>query len=478
MVAPVSLAFDIFKDKRQFRLAGRVQTTLELPCSRCLEPFTAPVDAAFDLRYQPHAVNTGEGEREIEEDDLTTAFYENDEIDLGHLMREQFVLSLPMKPLCGDACRGLCPICGTNLNRGACGCTRAWEDPRLAAAEDRCEERRSRTLHEYGRIDDAESKTTTLQDAHGEAPDARRAQGRRPLRVPALPRAEAAAPRLRQLRLLPRTPGARGRRGQRCSTENRTGSSDVFPMIWIAVDAMGGDHAPPSRRRRAGGRASFRSRRAARRPDVAARGRARPASRRSMADRVRGGRRARRRGDGGVAGRGAAAQADGVDQGRRRVRGARRGRRRSSARATPARRSWRPIRRSACCRASIGRRWPPPFRRGPSAGHPARRRRQRRVPAPASAAVRGHGQRVRARGVRHRLAAGRPAVDRRRGDQGQRADARGAPAAQGVAARLHRQHRGARRLQRRRRRHRLRRLHGQRGAEDQRGAGRRGRGIC
>ena len=105
---PVSLAFDIFKDKDHFRLVGRVQTTLEMPCSRCLEPFTLPVDAAFDLRYQPHTSNTGEGEREIEEDDLSTAFYENDEIDLGQLMREQFYLSMPMKPLCRDECLGLC----------------------------------------------------------------------------------------------------------------------------------------------------------------------------------------------------------------------------------------------------------------------------------------------------------------------------------------------------------------------------------
>ena len=87
VVAPVSLAFDIFKDKQQFRLVGRVQTTLELPCGRCLEPFTTPVDQSFDLRYHPHALNTGEGEQEIEDDDLTTAFYENDEIDLGQLMR-------------------------------------------------------------------------------------------------------------------------------------------------------------------------------------------------------------------------------------------------------------------------------------------------------------------------------------------------------------------------------------------------------
>ena len=65
--------------------------------------------SAFDLRYQPHAVNTGEGEREIEEDDLTTAFYENDEIDLGQLMREQFYLALPMKPLCRRRLPGAVP---------------------------------------------------------------------------------------------------------------------------------------------------------------------------------------------------------------------------------------------------------------------------------------------------------------------------------------------------------------------------------
>jgi uncharacterized protein len=132
VVAPVSLAFDIVKDKQHFRLIGTVKTVLELPCSRCLEPFTQPVDGEFDLRYQPHVANAGEGEREIEEDDLTTAFYEHDQIDLGQLMREQFYLALPMKPLCRDDCKGLCASCGTNLNRGTCDCKREWEDPRLA----------------------------------------------------------------------------------------------------------------------------------------------------------------------------------------------------------------------------------------------------------------------------------------------------------------------------------------------------------
>ena len=132
MVQPVSLACDIFKDKAHLRLAGTVRSTLELPCSRCLEAFNLAVDASFDLRYQPRATNTGEGDLAIEEDDLSTAFYEDDTIDLGQLMREQFYLVLPMKPLCREGCRGLCPACGTNLNRGTCGCVREWEDPRLA----------------------------------------------------------------------------------------------------------------------------------------------------------------------------------------------------------------------------------------------------------------------------------------------------------------------------------------------------------
>ena len=133
VVAPVELAFDIYKDKDQFRLAGTVKTVLELPCSRCLEPFTTVIDTPFELRYQPHTAVINDVERQVEEDDLTTAFYENEEIDLGQLMHEQFYLALPMKPLCQADCKGLCAICGTNLNRTTCDCHPHWEDPRLAA---------------------------------------------------------------------------------------------------------------------------------------------------------------------------------------------------------------------------------------------------------------------------------------------------------------------------------------------------------
>lgn len=134
VVAPVELSMTVEKvGPETFRVTGRTQTRLELDCSRCVEPFEMPVDATFELRYVPQpVVAEGEVEREVAEDDLTTAFYSEGTLDVIDLLREQFQLVLPMKPLCAEACRGLCPDCGANLNRTECGCSPKWEDPRLA----------------------------------------------------------------------------------------------------------------------------------------------------------------------------------------------------------------------------------------------------------------------------------------------------------------------------------------------------------
>ena len=142
VTGPVRLEFDISRSEDRYRLAGRVSAALELTCSRCAEPFSWPVEATFDLQYLPQADNVGEGELEVAEEDLGVAFYEANTIDLGQLMREQFYLALPMKPLCGPECRGLCPQCGANRNRGEGGCQVQWEAPRLAPLR-RLLERRS-----------------------------------------------------------------------------------------------------------------------------------------------------------------------------------------------------------------------------------------------------------------------------------------------------------------------------------------------
>ncbi|MGE3275642.1 MAG: DUF177 domain-containing protein [Vicinamibacterales bacterium] len=132
VTAPVDLRLVVHKDGHRYRLVGRVRASLELGCSRCLEPFAFEVDASFDLRYLPQAEGEDTGEHELADDDLTAVFYRDETIDLVQLVEEQCYLALPMKPLCRPDCKGLCPQCGTNLNAETCGCDVRWEDPRLA----------------------------------------------------------------------------------------------------------------------------------------------------------------------------------------------------------------------------------------------------------------------------------------------------------------------------------------------------------
>jgi len=136
----------IHKDHDRFRLVGTVKTALELACSRCLEPFVMPVDREFDLRFLPAAAaepdSDEDDEAEVEDDDVAVTFYRAEQIDLNELLREQFYLALPMKPLCSGDCKGICPQCGTNRNAASCDCTPHWEDPRLAGLKTLLEKRK------------------------------------------------------------------------------------------------------------------------------------------------------------------------------------------------------------------------------------------------------------------------------------------------------------------------------------------------
>src|SRR4029079_770787 len=69
IVAPVELAFRLHKDKDKFRLEGHLRTELELPCSRCLDPYRLAVDADFDQRYLPASAASTDPDREVQEDD-------------------------------------------------------------------------------------------------------------------------------------------------------------------------------------------------------------------------------------------------------------------------------------------------------------------------------------------------------------------------------------------------------------------------
>jgi uncharacterized protein len=113
---------------------GRVHSRVPQLCSRCLEPYEAQVDASVETRLVPAPAARGE-ERELGRDDLETDVYDHDQIDLNALLETETTLGLPMKPLCSESCRGLCPTCGGNRNTTPCACAPA-ADPRWAPLKD------------------------------------------------------------------------------------------------------------------------------------------------------------------------------------------------------------------------------------------------------------------------------------------------------------------------------------------------------
>lgn len=133
ITSPVDLLLEAVKDGRKIRLRGRMAARLEIACSRCLEPFELAVDQPVDALYLPAAQRLGDEDEEIADEDLGVSYYEEDVINLAELVREQCYLALPMKPLCREDCRGLCPVCGVNRNRETCACVTNWVDPRFDA---------------------------------------------------------------------------------------------------------------------------------------------------------------------------------------------------------------------------------------------------------------------------------------------------------------------------------------------------------
>jgi uncharacterized protein len=124
-------------DGTTVHVRGRLSATVQPECGRCLERYGAAVSQEVDLFYLPRArerPRDEEEEVELGDHEVVVGYYDGQRLDLGEVMREQVVLSLPLKRLCSDTCLGLCRSCGRNLNAGQCGCPAPQEpeDPRLA----------------------------------------------------------------------------------------------------------------------------------------------------------------------------------------------------------------------------------------------------------------------------------------------------------------------------------------------------------
>jgi uncharacterized protein len=105
---------------------GTLRGSVRLSCDRCMADFEFPVDTDFELFESLPEGDEPEQDCRVRMDDGILF------LDMGALLWEEFVLTLPIKPLCAEACKGICPECGQNLNEGSCECSRDGGDPRLA----------------------------------------------------------------------------------------------------------------------------------------------------------------------------------------------------------------------------------------------------------------------------------------------------------------------------------------------------------
>jgi uncharacterized protein len=114
---PMKLELTLTKDKdTSVVLEGRMDGQVRVTCSRCLEEYVTPVQVGFAVIFKDKSAMTDDDR------DSEVYEYENNELDLYPYLRETMILEFPVKPVCSDDCKGLCPVCGKNLNNEACSC--------------------------------------------------------------------------------------------------------------------------------------------------------------------------------------------------------------------------------------------------------------------------------------------------------------------------------------------------------------------
>lgn len=116
--------------KRKVLAEVSVKLTAVLNCDRCLREVEYPFDLQIVRRIAaPDTASPDEAEEQ-------EAFMEGYELNIDSLIDDEIMTSWPMKVLCRPDCKGLCPVCGKDLNTGACGCDTFVPDPRMAAIMD------------------------------------------------------------------------------------------------------------------------------------------------------------------------------------------------------------------------------------------------------------------------------------------------------------------------------------------------------
>ncbi len=125
---PISVEGEIVNKGGYISLDVTVKAEYDAECARCLKPLSR----SFETEFSRTVVRRGELVNTAEEDADDYIEIVDGVLDLDVPCAEQLMMEFPMKELCSDDCKGLCPKCGHDLNEGDCGCVKKEIDPRLA----------------------------------------------------------------------------------------------------------------------------------------------------------------------------------------------------------------------------------------------------------------------------------------------------------------------------------------------------------
>ena len=123
---PLSIELTVVPERELFKVSGLIEVDAQMECSRCLAEINSRLSRGFTLRFSkeiPQDLHGSDPDVELTADQIGLIFFRGDEIDFKDTVQEQVVLALPYKPLCHEACKGLCPRCGVDLNKETCACT-------------------------------------------------------------------------------------------------------------------------------------------------------------------------------------------------------------------------------------------------------------------------------------------------------------------------------------------------------------------
>ena len=130
LAVPPTVSGRITHSESKVTVEGRVNAVAQVECDRCLKPVTLPIDSEFKLEYVTSEAYKALEAAELADEDLTLSVFDGEVIDIDEIVREQVLLAVPSQALCDQNCKGLCPICGTDLNVTSCSCQQTEIDPR------------------------------------------------------------------------------------------------------------------------------------------------------------------------------------------------------------------------------------------------------------------------------------------------------------------------------------------------------------